>query len=423
MSTDDKNKTVLDDVNGTLGDIEKEQTKWQKTWGKTKEQTKNVVDSLTFWKKDLTEEEKLAKAQKEIDKIEKKYQKALEKAKKEQDEEKAAKIKAKAEKERQASLKKLGEKYPDQIKQVKTTPAPTQQGEEKQPKKEKTFWEKLAIWKKDLTPEEERKKAEEELDKLDKKYQKDIAEAEKAKTEEKKAKALEKAEKKYEERLNKLIKKYPNAMMAIAQEEKEAEEAEKRAQEQAQKAAEEKKRAEEAAKQKAADEKKKAEEAAKNKDKVVIDDASRIPTAEKTQDRFEERVEKKGAVKAAKNRVSKSPEQHKTETLDKWMKEVNLPAETAQKMIDKYGLDIAYKLTQRCMLEPDNLMPEVDEKYKKVQNKSKSSINYFLELDLNDNTNKNVINKVTGMELPKEERTSNQGNQNTSAQRGGSDGR
>jgi len=376
------------------------------TWKKTKEQVSKTYDSLAFWKKDLTEEEKLAKAQKKLAKIEKKYQKALAKAEKEQDAAKAAAKKAKAEAKHTASVDKLTAKYPDQVAQIKAKPELLAAEMAKESKWQKT-WDKtkettnkalnsVAFWKK-KTPEEKRAKVDKKLDKMNKKYEEAMKEAEQIEDEAKRQEKIAKIEKKYQKSYSKLSKKYPDQIMAIESEIEEA--AEK----------------EEAAKKAAEDAKKKAEEEAKKKAAAENDTAAVLAAqanagntdlagADKdTQDHFEQRVGSKDAVKKAQARVSQSPEERKLATLKRWMKEVNLPEENAEKMVEKYGTDMAYKLTQRCMLEPNNLMPEFDDQFKKVDNKSSKSIQHFLDLDISNADNKSKVTKVTGLEFAKEE--------------------
>jgi len=420
---DDKDKktvtgAVADAVTDTVKDEKDKVTKEAtNTWNQAKTTATQVYDSLAFWKKDLTEEEKLAKAKKKYAKAEKKYQKAMAKAQKEQDEEKRKQKEAKAEAKRTKTISGLTEKYPDQVAQIKANPQLIADEMAKESKWQKT-WDKtkevtskaynsVAFWKKAKTPEEKRAKVDKKLEKMTKKYDKAMAKAAKEQDEEKRKQKEAKALKKYEKAYNKLSKKYPDEIVAVESEIEAAAEAEEAKKEAAKKAAEDE------AKRKEAAEKAKAAELAQEQAPAPRDTAAELADQARAanspapedgrQEQFEERVENKAAVKAAKARVSKSPEQHKTETLTKWMNEVHLPEDTAQKMIDKYGLDVAYKLTQRCMLEPDNLMPEVDEKYKLVQNKSKTSINYFLDLDVNNNANKNVICKVTNMDFGKDD--------------------
>lgn len=377
MSTEDK-----DSLQSKVEDAGKEVI--NQNVNKAKGEAKNLLDKVAFWKKEKTPEEKQADVQKKYEKIEKKYQKALKQAVYAETEDEKKLAEEKAAKKREKSLKELQEKYPEQWAVIQgqkqqgtaTVENQSESVEAEAPvKKKKTFWQRITAWTRKKTPEERQEACEKKLEKAQAKYEKALTKAAKAKTDEKKAAKAEKAIKAYNKRLQKIEKKYPAEIQNMR--------------DAAAKAAAERKAAEE----KAAAEKTEAEKMAA------------------AQQRLESRVNVSNAVKEAKGKVATPTEERKMATLKKWMKEVHLPEENAQKMIDKYGVDMAYRLTQRCMLEPDHLMPEIDSSFKKIQNKSSKSIQYFLDLDTEKADNKAKVSKVTNLPFIEKEDTKSKGTQ------------
>lgn len=344
---------------------------------KAKGEAKNFWDKIAFWKKEKTPEEIQADVQKKYEKTEKKYQKALKQAAYAETEEERKLAEEKAAKKREKSLKELQEKYPEQwkvIAQGQEKPEALGQadvsseqevaGAQNSPEKpKKTLWKKIAFWKKEKTPEEREEALEKELAKAKKKYDKALKKAFFAETEDEKAAKEKKALEDYNKRLQKIEKKYP----------------------------------EEVRKKQEAEAKRLADIQAIGEREIALRDEAAQRHAAASQQRLEGRVDVSNAVKEAKSKVATPTEERKMATLKKWMKEVHLPEENAQKMIDKYGIDMAYRLTQRCMQEPDILMPEIDSRFKKIQNKSSKSIQYFLDLDTENANNKSKVSKVTNL--------------------------
>ena len=140
---------------------------------------------------------------------------------------------------------------------------------------------------------------------------------------------------------------------------------------------------------------------AKNRSPRAQAEQERVAAEQKSAEQSDKKFQARTASRDAKGKISASPEERKTATLKKWMKEVNLPEENAQQMIDKYGLDMAYCLAQKCMLEPDSFMPKVDDKFKAGGNKSSKSIQYFLDLDTKNADVQAKLSKVTGLDFVK----------------------
>lgn len=352
---------------------------------KAKGEAKNFWDKIAFWKKEKTPEEIQADVQKKYEKIEKKYQKSLVRADEAETEEEKEKAKEKATQKRDKSLKELQEKYPEQWKaiaegqkkqeikeQAEVTEGQAVADVETSPEKpKKTLWQKIAFWKKEKTPEEREEDLEKELAKAKKKYDKALKKAFFAETEDEKAAKEKKALEDYNKRLQKIEKKYP----------------------------------EEVRKKQEAEAKRLADIQAIGEREIALRDEAAQRHAAASQQRLEGRVDVSNAVKEAKSKVATPTEERKMATLKKWMKEVHLPEENAQKMIDKYGIDMAYRLTQRCMQEPDILMPEIDSRFKKIQNKSSKSIQYFLDLGTENAGNKSKVSKVTNLPFIEKEDT------------------
>lgn len=432
-TNDDKNKstntTVVDTVAGAVQEevnkeVQKNKNEATDMWNKTKKTITDTYDSLAFWKKELTEEEKMAKAKKKYAKAEKKYQKALAKAEKEQDEAKRQEKIEKANAKRTKAVNDLAEKYPSQVAQIQADPQLISEEMAKESAWQKTWgktkdtvsnaYDKVAFWKKEKTPEARRASVDKKLNKLADDYEKALAKAQAEPDDVKRQKKIEKAENKYKKDLAKLTKKYPDEMAAVKQDITNAEaEAEAMKQLEAEQKNQKDKGLQKA--QVEMDNMKNEDEKTRAKNLTGKELASQAnsnnvstPENNETQDHFEQRVTKNTAKKA-KARVTKAPNKDKMGTLEKWMDEAKLPKETAKKMVDKYGLDMAYKLTQSCMLEPNNFMPKYDEQFKKIDNKSAASIKHFLDLDTSKAENKDKVTKATGLEFPKKETASRVG--------------
>ena len=70
---------------------------------------------------------------------------------------------------------------------------------------------------------------------------------------------------------------------------------------------------------------------------------------------------------------------------------IKLDTKLVDKMIEKYGIDIAYDLALKSMMEPTKLMANTDGKWRN----SRKSICYFIEEDVSDEK----IAKITGRSL------------------------
>ena len=373
----DDNKTIQSEIGDVVG-VDLSGDVVQKSKDKAKSKAQKMLDGVMFWKKEKTPEEKQADVQKKYEKIEKKYQKALDKAVFAETEGEKKLAEEKALQKKNKALKELQEKYPEEWVAISNAQKDKEQKDEQSDltgssatgeaeaeapaKKKKTFWQKITAWTRKKTPEERQEACEAKLEKAKKKRDKALAKADKAETEEEKEAKIRKAHENYNKKCQKIEKKYPEEVKKV----KEAE---------AKEIADRNARIKQAAD---------AEISARNE---------AIRKAEEAKKRFDNLV----TINEVKTNVLTPTEERKLATLKKWMREVHLPEENAQKMIDKYGIDMAYRVTQRCMLEPDILMPEIDSSFKKIQNKSSKSIQYFLNLDTENADNKAKVSKVTNL--------------------------
>lgn len=90
-----------------------------------------------------------------------------------------------------------------------------------------------------------------------------------------------------------------------------------------------------------------------------------------------------------RRRVSRAlSEDAKKAKMEQWAVRVNLPKETAQKLLEKYG-PYAYNIMKDAMLEPTSLMRKAGKRI----TTSKNAIKYFLETDLDTSQLAKIVNE------------------------------
>ena len=143
----------------------------------------------------------------------------------------------------------------------------------------------------------------------------------------------------------------------------------------------------------------KAEDKLKNNEKSIEDgtygkDEQKI--GEAVDKRIKEEIVKESIPQTKEKTIDKikTKEYIKKETkMYQWFANRNIKLDTklVDKMIEKYGIDIAYDLALKSMMEPTKLMANTDGKWRN----SRKSICYFIEEDVSDEK----IAKITGRSL------------------------